>query len=322
MSDLAAQIAAYKAQHPTAGQETMARALGVSRRQIRNALGRPPETPKAEAPVPAERYFPPTRRGPHAPQRETAVLVLTDSHYGKEDTGAFRARLGQVGARLAKLRDTALTGYSFDELVVCGLGDFVDGAGIYPSQAHEQFLSDPRQQATEFSDVLGDWLLQQRNEVWGTVRVEAVAGNHGMNGKFSAVGDNYDVLVMDMLSRRLAGKIEVGYHARDPFLRRIALRRWPALLYHGHRLMTQTTTAARIKNWSTTHLAPFSVAMFGHIHSLEFWRVGGVDVFRSGTMLLNDAYALEKGFQSSNEWWLFGVSDSRPTTWQFKVDLT
>lgn len=51
-TDLTARVAAYRATHPRASEVTIAEALGVSRRQVRKALGRVTDAPAAALEVP------------------------------------------------------------------------------------------------------------------------------------------------------------------------------------------------------------------------------------------------------------------------------
>ena len=60
----------------------------------------------------------------------------------------------------------------------------------------------------------------------------------------------------------------------------------------------------------------------GHFHALAHWRVNRVQVLATGTMVTDDQWALTTlGFDSGNQWWLFGVSDKHPITWQYGLDL-
>jgi len=259
-----------------------------------------------------------------APHRESALLLMSDIHHGKETNfDQTAARFTKIGERLAARRDD-LPAYAFDELIVAYLGDGPDGSGIYPGQSHHQAVSDARQQATELADILTAFLIQQQRHVnWGSIRVEGIAGNHGRSSKHNAEGENYDILTLDLLARQCREHVPINYNPKDPFLRKIMLRGPHAgLLYHGHGLRSIAATTGRIKSWATSALYPFSLVALGHLHTTEYYRVNTIHFLRSGTMVRDDGYAAQLGYQSVNEWWLCGLGTERALTWQFRIDLT
>lgn len=260
-----------------------------------------------------------TKRWMH---RETAVLAMSDMHFGRENTKQFDNRLSHISERLAAVRDI-LSSYDFEELVICMLGDMVDGSGIYGTQPHDQEISDAREQVDGLSRRLQSWLIEQQESIWGKIRVECVAGNHGRGSKFAAATENWDIALYDRLRKDLDGKISINYSTRDPFLRKIQANKWHnILLYHGHGMQARTTVDGRIRNWATSQLSPFSIVMMGHLHTMEYWRLNSIHFMRTGTMLVNDDYARSKGYDSTNEWWIFGCDKKRAVTWRFGLDLT
>src|SRR5512146_572466 len=98
-------------------------------------------------------------------QRESAVLVVSDLHLGKltstfnPDTCAHAVLA--LGDKLKRIR-SLLAAYQFDELVVCMLGDIVDGTGIYPTQTHHQTLTTAIEQADVAADLFKDLLREQK----------------------------------------------------------------------------------------------------------------------------------------------------------------
>ena len=254
--------------------------------------------------------------------RETAILAMSDLHFGRDNVKQFDTRLSSISNRLASVRDV-LHNYEIEELVICMLGDMVDGSGIYGSQPHEQEISDAREQVEGLAKRLSTWVTHQKNEVWGNVRIECVAGNHGRSNKFASTSENWDVALYDRLYTNLHGTIPVRHNSKDPFLRKTYINKWHnMLLYHGHGMQARTTVDSRIRSWATSALAPFSLVIMGHLHTMEYWRLNSIHFMRTGTMLLHDDYARSKGYDSTNEWWIFGSNKKRAVTWRFGLDLT
>jgi DNA polymerase II small subunit/DNA polymerase delta subunit B len=265
-----------------------------------------------------------------AEQTETAVLVMSDLHYGKRtptfNPEVFVARLDKLAQRLVRIRELLAT-YSFDELVVCVLGDANDGTDIYPTQAHHQAITDVQLQAHDLAEHLAAFLESQL-PIWGSVRVEAVPGNHGRSGHRAAEAASWDLVCYNYLALRLRGKIDVhSSRESDPFLRKIKIRGHDVLLTHGHDIITYANIPwygmmLRCMRWSTGELAPIDVVLMGHFHSFGHWRINRLHLFLTGTMITDDEWSRRRfGWEPATAWWLFGVSDKYPVTWQFAMRL-
>lgn len=267
-------------------------------------------------------------------QRESAILVLTDLHYGKRtktfDTAGFAARMDAFGERVIAIRERLSAGYHFDELVIPLLGDVNDGTGIYATQAHHQAETNVEEQAEQLTDVLAPWLRTQK-KAWGRVRVECVPGNHGRAGRFAAEAANWDVVAYKYLRAKVKPDgipVGLGRGNDNLFLRTIEVRKHRYLLYHGHEIHSFNSIpwygmVQRIARWNTTQtLAPFDVVLMGHFHTFGSWAFNRINCYLSGTFVTDDSWALQcLGWESANRTWMFGVSDKRAVTWQVGVDL-
>lgn len=265
-------------------------------------------------------------------QRESAILVMSDLHFGKEtatyNPHVFTERLSELGQSLKRIH-ALLRGYQIDELVIAMLGDANDGTGIYPTQEHHQGISNAEQQADQLSRLLSKFLLGQQR-VWGKVRVECVPGNHGRAGKHAHEAANWDIVTYRYLQKSLEDKgipVRMNGDRADPFIRKIKVRGHSYVLYHGHDIRTFSNIPwygmmLRLSRWLSTKISPFDVALMGHFHTAGTWDINRVRLFLSGTMVSDDDWALRTlGWESANKWWLFGVSDTRPVTWQYGVEL-
>jgi hypothetical protein len=259
------------------------------------------------------------------------MLVMSDIHFGKKtmtyNPEVFEKRLSEASKRLRRIR-TLLGDYKFDELVVCVLGDTVDGAGIYPTQFHHQDLTNADEQAEVLSKLLAKFGKEQQ-DAWGKLRFECVPGNHGRSGAFNSEAQNYDLTTYKYLELRLeeAG-IPVLYNKTgDLFIRRITVRGHRYLAFHGHsiRLFQQIPwygITQRVMRWHNSSLAPFDTVLMGHFHTCQMVTANKVRIFLTGTPVTDDEWALQiLGMEGSPRWWLVGISDHHPITWQFTVDL-
>jgi hypothetical protein len=263
-------------------------------------------------------------------QRETAVLAVSDLHYGKRtptfNPEIFKKRLEALGRKLVRIREL-LDAYAFDELVICLLGDANDGTDIFPTQPHYQAITDVQVQAHELAEHLASFIEGQL-PVWGAVRVEATPGNHGRTGTRAAEAASWDIVAYNYLALRLRDKVQVNYNRdADPFVRKVKVRGHDFLLTHGHDIQSYANIPwygimLRCMRWSTGNLAPIDVVLTGHFHSLGVWRINKLHLFLTGTMVTDDEWSRRRfGWEPIPAWWIFGVSDKHPVTWQFALWL-
>jgi len=267
-------------------------------------------------------------------QRETAVLVMSDLHFGKAtssyDPDVFRKRLNQLSKRLERLR-ALMSAYEFDELVIACLGDANDGSDIYATQPHHQAITNVEEQAVELARLLDKFGLEQA-EVWGKVRWECVPGNHGRPTRSRlAEAASWDIVAyryLMMLNRDDRITVTLPDIHADPFLRMARIYGHGYLLYHGHDIRSYSSIpwygiSRRLMMWSISEkLTGWQVGLMGHFHTSGMWRINRLQMIVTGTMVTDDEWALRTlGWESSNNWWLFGVSKKRPVTWTFELDL-
>ena len=260
-------------------------------------------------------------------QAETAVLTMSDIHYGKHtktfNPDVCKRRLDRIGVKLGRIREL-LGEYEINQLVVMLLGDANDGNDIFATQAHEQAITNVEQQAWELSDYLAGWLKNQK-EIWPSIRVECVPGNHGRS-KGSAEAANWDFVMYRYLKMKAKQYARVGY-GEGEWLRKVAIRGHQYVLFHGHDVRSFSGIPfygllLRMTRWMSTKLAPFDLALVGHFHTSGTWRINNMRLVLSGTMVSDDDWAMRiLGWESATEWSLFGVSNKRPITWQFPIEL-
>lgn len=317
--------------------EAIGKRYGISKSSAQTKVKRwriqqpPPETVEPWTPPKTAASKAPRASGRKVPG-ETAVLVMSDIHYGKA-TATFNPtvcaqRLGRMGEKVALIRDILAGSYNFDRLAVFLLGDVNDGTGIYAGQEHYQAVTNVEAQAWEVAGLLGDWTRRQL-DTWGAVDYYAVPGNHGRAGKFAHLAASWDIVAYRYLSAARLPGMSLTMSDDNPFLQTVDVRGHRYLLHHGHMIRAYMGIpwygiARRLMHWATTErLAGFDVATFGHFHQLGDWHINRLRFLSTGTLVTDDDWALEAlGAESPPAWWLFGAGDDHPVTWQYALDLT
>lgn len=259
---------------------------------------------------------------------EVAILTMSDIHYGKKTStfgpAACKAQLDRISNRLHVIQHS-MKGRKVEKLIIAMLGDFNDGSDIYPTQDHHQEITNPIQQAEELGTYLTDWVHTQR-DIWKRVEIQAVCGNHGRIGKRIHEAANWDLLVYKHLEKSLKG-IPISYDQSDIGIQMFDVYKHRFLLYHGHKIgfgggSPFSSIRQRLNGWLTTRqVGHFDVAMMGHFHLTSHFHVNRLKVLLSGTPVTSDSWGLANGWENNNEWWLFGVSEAHPITWQYAVNL-
>lgn len=281
-------------------------------------------------------------------QRETAVLLMTDMHIGKQ-TSSYSVRIAQkriasVARKVRAIRERLGAGYELD-LTVLLLGDNIDGSGIYPGQAHHTH-GDMIEQITTAARTIADALTIMA-DAFPTVRVTGVPGNHGRVGKHAMEGSNWDLAVYSLLPQFIRARnvslefpVSPSFAGEDGLLEFISaprrlgdrihhmnIRGHGVLVMHGHGVKSYTGNPfaalhQRAMRWSTSSLPEFTTLVAGHWHTLGMHTQNNSTVMLSGTAVSGDLWALEQlGLESVNQWWFYGVSRKHQRTWQFALDI-
>ncbi len=263
---------------------------------------------------------------------ETAILLVSDFHYGKRTLDynhvVAEARLQRLSERLERIQRIVSAEYTIREFVLVLLGDIVDGSGIYPGQTFHQSLTDPQEQVRGASTLFADFVKRQR-DVWGApTRIEAVAGNHGRVGWEQTESNNYDVALYEMLKLK-APDIPLEYGAEDdPLLRRVNIHGHPWILHHGQDIgggyggTSLNGIVRKSKDWLMTSLAPFEGIAIGHYHGAGHWMISRLHYMQNGTAVTNDRWGRRRiGQDAANRWWLFGASEREAVTWAYPMRI-
>ena len=265
--------------------------------------------------------------------KETAVIVHSDMHYGRKtisyNPDVFVRRMKDLRDSIAKIKYLLNSEYDFDKLVIFQLGDANDGTDIYKTQPHHQAITNVEAQAYELSQIYVDHLTDL-GDIFPRIEIEAVPGNHGRAGRFAHEGANWDIVTYRYTQMQLANT-NIFLHMNpidNPFIRQVGIRGWNYLLYHGHEIKSWGGIPwygilLRLARWGMTNkYGNTDVAVMGHFHSFGQWQFNKMLAMMSGTMVTDDDWALQSlGWESTAKWWMFGVNDKRPITWQYGLEL-
>lgn len=264
---------------------------------------------------------------------ETAVLVVTDTHYGKA-TGSYNPSASTrqhelVVERVTRVADTLRRSYDFDRLVLALLGDGPDGSDIYPSQAHHQDITNAEEQAIAYADDVLTPFVKGIKESFRQVDIRTVPGNHGRSGKHKSEAENWDITAARYLEKNLdkvrGVNLDVPRHVPKVHIEEIRGHRF--LLYHGdgvkgYQGIPFYGLRQRALNWrSTATYGDFRVLHVGHFHSFGRMQHNDITIMLNGTMVSDDQWALDElGYESQQAWHFHGVSDERPITFDFGIE--
>ena len=217
------------------------------------------------------------------------VALLSDLHVGRK-TPSFN--VGILRERFRRYLDilTRIVSKHGGEVIVLGLGDYVDGADIYPRQEYEQEL-DPNEQVDVAFDITRE-LFEIANYFYGVV------GNHGRTSE-SEPG-NYDYLYLlhvKSLMGRNAG-ISKRHHEyyRLPNGDTVLLSHPPPPRIYSYQGIPDYGIRRFVSNHALAN-RELREAYFGHFHVPKVM-YEAVPIYINGTFLSDDEFSKAMGFKS------------------------
>jgi len=257
------------------------------------------------------------------------ILLASDLHIGERtcvpglhDYNSFVAshRLDQLPAKLDEFKRD-LSGLDVDELLIAFLGDVVDGVQIYPTQSHEQEITDASAQAERFAEITAPF-IESAARIFKSVRVVGIVGNHGRKGRFRAETDSDDRQAYSCLKNELTHK-RITFALGGDLLHRIERVKGKKILFHhGHDIKGSGSWQSIEKKVSAWHdqrifgpkLGAFDICCIGHFHRLGHIEIlsGSAAIFLNGTLVTGDMFAPRvMGQGSTCAWWAIAVSDAK-----------
>lgn len=273
---------------------------------------------------------------------EKAVLVLSDIHGGKKNyfvdmtTGkaieTYNRDICQKEANnlLASIQEInyLLSGhYKIDELYIVAVGDLVDNDLIYSGQKY--FIDVGVGEQILFVNKLLTDIITELLKIYKKIHFISVGGNHGrLTSRREAAPwyNNFDYLIGKMLEQTFANEKRVEVVVPESWFYMFNIYKWKYFIHHGDDVYSWMglpyygiTRKAKARRGELN----FDIEIIGHFHTSMVIPVGSsTKTLVNGCWIKDDEFAFKRyGVRSVPNQWYFGVSQKRPMTWNFNLDL-
>ena len=265
---------------------------------------------------------------------ETEVLVVSDLHFGKKvivegqvsfDKDIAAARFKSIVEGMLHLNESYIRpNHSIDELVIVLLGDIVDGELIYVGQQYNQDLP-LLDQLTLAAELIKRELINPVSQLFGSVRVISVGGNHGeiRNDRGEHMmhpKTNMDTIVALMLQIGCQNLKNVSFDIATTTMHTAMIRNWKFLM--AHKLPApQAGSPGRAKYGGYFERFRYDAVLRAHFHVPDLGYYNTKPVLMNGSLPGVDDYAIDLSYNTVPSQILFTVSDKRPVALFWQVDI-
>lgn len=250
-------------------------------------------------------------------QKETAVLHLTDIHYGKltstYNTAVCSDRLVQIYGAVDEITNLRRNSAAIDELVILFGGDFLEGQLIFPGQNFSTDADIVKQALKEGPEQIANLVIHFAAQ-FNKVRVVAVPGNHGRtskdgSGRFNADSIMYEVTrtLVDQVAKNVTWDLPLDRIPGSEWYAHTVVDGHGVILIHGDFKAGPTNAMGypwyaigrRTSGWVSV-FPPFDYLYVGHNHSFAAFDVSGKTVYATGSLESDNDYAA-KNFATTGE---------------------
>lgn len=221
-------------------------------------------------------------------------VVLADWQIAKPDGDGLKGTVGRILKGIddveLRIKELRKLGRPLGELVVLWTGDSVEGCvGHYAQQTFGIEL-DRRDQVKVARRLLRDALIRW-SKLFSSVRVVAVAGNHGENrntsGKsYTSLNDNDDLAIVEQVAEIFEANQESFGHIKFAIPRErlsftVEVAGWVLGITHGHVARSSGSTEQKIRRWleqqalGKNGVGVSDVLVTGHYHHFRTADWGG-----------------------------------------------
>jgi hypothetical protein len=264
---------------------------------------------------------------------ESAVLHLTDLHYGRKtesfDVKVLEERLDRMTTHILEINRILKNGYRFDCLYILLTGDLVDGDEIYATHAYhtDEAARYGLEQATKLAQLLAA-RFKKLKTVAPKMKIVGVPGNHGRVSRHTHEMNSWDVAALTMLKMLFSEDPDVEVKVGEGFMETVQIQGHGFLLYHGSAIrMFQSVPfyaiRQRILKWAGSLKDGFEVALLGHFHQYFEDGINGKRILSSGTFVTDDEWAIENiGSDGVQLMHFFGVHPEHAITWKYDLEVS
>lgn len=261
---------------------------------------------------------------------DTAVIMLSDTHFGKCIPGIYDAdkakeRVEEFTDRIIHLLSEHVV--DVDEIVLAILGDIVDGWGIYPGQSFHVENSVP-QQVFLAAQAVWAMIVKLNSAVRPKVfRVKAAPGNHGRVHKDAHIDTNWDTALyytLKLLSTQYnetksndLASISVDFPEGLEYLN-FEVKGHTVHMRHKAPSNTETPSGrAKFAGWLTKH--NFDIMVYGDLHHFGLTDILGKMIIRNSSMFGDDDHSESMGLASKPGQFIFGVSENHAPSFIYPI---
>jgi len=275
-------------------------------------------------------------------QHEDAVLLLGDAHIGKENTflnpetgktsithntEIVIKRFNNLATSIYSIVQLLSTSFKLDNLYIFDVGDMIDNDRIFPGQRFNIDMG-VGEQLWMGVKALTD-LLKAFLGIFKNVTYIKLVGNHGRTAFYreaEPISNYFEYHLGKILEMVFAHEPRIKFIVPESWYYLQKIRGWRYLLHHGNSVyswmslpyygIVRQGKSRRIQvQYDIECIGHFHVAMAVTVSSKSFTIV-------NGSFIENDNYAWERfGQMSVPRQYFFGVSDKRPRTWGFKLEI-
>ena len=262
--------------------------------------------------------------------KETAVLLLSDSHSGKlvlSEDGKIMYNKDIMVYRLALLKAKVISLLTknvgldnVDEFVLALLGDLVDGSGIYPMQEIGQDMNFFGDQVSVIVAAIWDIVLAIK-EFGIPVRIEGVRGNHGRQGKYLPPDNNFDYFAYQLLYMMAAAidGVSVDYSTTTEF-KNFEVKDYRMHIRHEAPPQAETPSGrAKFAGLRTIH--NYDIIAYGHLHHPSSGVYFDSEIMMNGSPVGSDDLSERMAVGSRPSQTLFGVHPGVGVSFKYNVYL-
>ena len=274
-------------------------------------------------------------------REETSILTLSDAHIGAYNTvfdgetgkkivtyneEIFKEELQVLQDSIVEIHGILSHSYNLKKLVIFVLGDMITNDRIFESQIWEVEKCVGLQiwDAVNYFTKFFNNLLA----VYDDITIVCVTGNHGRSQILKTSDDepvenNFEYHLYRIWQKQFedSKRIKVVVPNTRRYLYNV--NGWNHLIEHGDAIkgMSEQAIIKQIKELYIN--TKFDLFQMGHYHSIKDIEVSDKIIAKiNGAWISKDNYAFSKfKTYSVPKQFFFGCSKSRPTTWQYKLDL-
>lgn len=276
-------------------------------------------------------------------QAEIAVPLYSDLQLAKVtpsyNTHVAEERTLRYAKKIIEITDLQRSHHPVREVVVCALGDIIEGLLIFPGQhylvdagIYRQIMIDGPRIVAQFLDILLGYFEK--------VTVMWIIGNHGRIGRRGEMDPetNGDRMLGKLLEMLYEGDPRISFVVPDGmgetnfyYVARKELGNYHPMLLHGYQFkggafggLPYYGFKKKVDGWGAGGLGePFGDVFSGHYHQCAQIPIGKRTIYQNGTLESTNTYAQEELATMSDpqQWLLFVDPQKGRVTSSWKVDL-